>query len=184
MSKLTDAFEELTQVCRIRPGQFEGDIAALARRVFKALGEYPEPIALTALDMWPRQSEWFPTEKELRDLLEEIQSEAEREAAARGQATDGTYHGPVGNTALFVEKVQAERGADYVKSWLAGGINCLFTTSTIYTTNIGVERLSKDCAALIKLCGVKIRHSPACSKSLAAYCEKHSLTYEPKRSRR
>lgn len=184
MSKLSDAFEELTQVCRIRPGQFEGDIAALARRVFKALGEYPEPVALAALDIWPRRSEWFPTEKELRDLLEEIQSEAEREAASRGQAGDGTYRGPVGNTALFVQKVEVERGADYVKSWLAGGINCLFTTTTIYTTSIGEERLGKDCAALIKLCGVKIRHSRECSKMLAAYCEKKSLTFEPKRVRR
>ena len=184
MSKLTDAFEELTQVCRIRPGQFEGDIAALARRVFKALGEYPEPVALTALDMWPRQSEWFPTEKELRDLLDAIKAESEREAAARGIGREGTYHSPTGASADFVDRVRRVHGGDYVKSWMAGGINCLFADKNIYVTSSAFDRLHRDCAFIAQAAGVTIVRSKQAEAMLAKYCDDREITFEQKRVRR
>lgn len=177
MSALTEAFKELCAVCRPRPDQDESVLMSAASRLWKVLGEYPEPIALTALDTWPRRSEWFPTEKELRGLLDEIAAEAAREAAARGHAGDGRYKQPVGNTVLFVEEVRKLRGPDYVKSWLAGGITCMFTANHVYTTNIGADRLSKDVGALAEQMGVKIIFDRACSEMLARYCDERGLVF-------
>lgn len=185
MTTLTQAFRELCGVTRARPDQSEAGIAAMAERLFKVLGEYPEPVALTALDIWPRRSEWFPTEKELRDLLEEIAANAAREAAARGKVGGGRYNSPVGNTVRFVERVREIRGADYVKSWLAGGVTAQFSANHVYTTGIGYDRLTKDCHGIAEACGVLIYRDPDVSKMLADYCDRNGLKFdEPKRRRK
>lgn len=168
---LPEAFRELCAVCRPRPDLADGGMEAAASRLFKALNEYPEHVALTALDVWPRRSEWFPTEKELRDLCEEIASQSALEAAARGSVGGGLYKHPVGNTVAFVSEVRKLRGDDYAKSWLAGGITCLFTANTIRTTRIGEERLNRDFGALAQHMGIKIARDDECSKMLAAYCD-------------
>lgn len=181
---MKNAFRELTQVCRTRPGQAEGDIAAMASRLFKVLGEYGEPVALTALDMWPRKSEWFPTEKELRDLCEDIASQAAIDAASRGKCEEGVYRGPVGNTVMFVDAVRDTMGEAYVRSWLSGGINCLFGNDTIYTTPTGMQRLVRDCFSLMGQCGVQVKTSLRVTAMLAEYCDGRELEFEPKRVRR
>lgn len=184
MSKLTDAFGELTQVCRVRPGQFEGDIEAMARRIFRTLNEYPEDVALAALDAWPRQSEWFPAERELRDLLDGIKGDADRKAASQGQANDGAYFQPIGRVAGFVDKVRELYGADYVKSWLSGGINARFTDKLVLVTGSAFDRLQHDCGYLARLWGVQIEKDPRAEELLIKYCNDNDLKFEPKRSRR
>jgi hypothetical protein len=184
MSALSEAFKELCAVCRPRPDQDESVLMAAASRLWKVLGEFPEPVAQTALDLWPRRSEWFPTEFELRSLLEEIASNAAREAQARGSVGGGKYREPVGNTVAFVEEVRKLRGPDYCKSWLAGGITCLFSANIVYTTGIGADRLDKDVGALAAQLGVKIVHDKECSEMLARYCNERQLSFDPKGRRR
>jgi hypothetical protein len=184
LSKLAEAFKELCAVSRVRPDLAAGSIEDAARRLWRVLGEYPEAVALTALDVWPRRSEWFPAEKELRGLLEEIASNAAREAQARGAVGGGKYRQPVGNTVGFVEEVRRLRGADYCKSWLAGGITCLFSANIVYTTSIGADRLDKDVGALAAQLGVKIVRDKECSEMLARYCDERQLSFEPKGRRR
>lgn len=184
MSKLAQAFKELCAVCRPRPDQDEAVLMAAASRLWKVLGEYPEPVALAALDLWPRRSEWFPTERELRDLLEELASKAAIDAAARGRIADGRYLEPVGKTHVFVERVRKLRGDDYCKSWLAGGITCLFSADTVFTTGIGVERLNRDVRAIIDATGVTVRRSATASRMLADYCDKRELKFDPGGGRR
>lgn len=181
---LPDAFRELCAVCRPRPDLNDGGMEAAASRLFKALNEYPETVAMTALDMWPRRSEWFPTEKELRDLCEEIASQAAIEAAARGSVGGGLYNYPVGNTVPFVREVTKLRGEDYAKSWLAGGITCLFSANTIHTTRIGEERLNRDFGLLAQHMGIEIERDDTCSKMLAAYCDQNNLRFEQRKVRR
>lgn len=184
MSKLANAFKEMCAVSRVRPDLAAGSMEDAARRLWKVLGEYPEAVALTALDVWPRRSEWFPAERELRDLLEEIAAEAAHEAAARGSTGDGRYKQPVGNTVGFVDEVRRIRGEDYCKSWLAGGITCLFSANHVYTTGIGFDRLSKDFGHLAHSKGVAIIEDEDCSEMLKRYCDDRGLRFEPKPRRR
>lgn len=180
---LGEGFADLCAVCRPRPDMTDENMTAAARRIHSVLREFPEPVALTALDLWPRRSEWFPTEFELRALLEEIASNAAREAQARGSLGDGRYKQPVGNTVAFVDEVRRLRGADYCKSWLAGGITCLFSANVVYTTGIGFDRLSRDVGGLAEQMGVRIVRDKECSDMLAAYCNDRGLTFEPKQRR-
>jgi len=173
--KLADAFQELTQVCRPRPDQNEGNIEAGARRLFKMLSEYPEGLALEALDQWPRQSEWFPTEFELRKLCDELLAEATRKEVAGGYVGGGRYHKPDGMVFQFVERVRDARGDGYVKSWLAGGITCQFAHNKIYTTGIGHDRLNRDFGILAYDLGVAIIEDAECSKMLRDYCAANNL---------
>lgn len=183
MSKLADAFKELCAVCRVRPDLAAGSIEDAARRMWRVLGEYPEPVAITALDVWPRRSEWFPSERELRDLLEEIASNAAREAESRGSTGSGLYKHPVGNTVAFVREVERIRGVDYCKSWLAGGITCLFTANQVRTTGVGEDRLRRDVGDLAKLMAIEILEDTDCSQMLRDYCDRNELKFEQKRGR-
>ena len=183
MSALTEAFRELCAVTRPRPDQSEDGLTAMASRLFKVLGEYPEAIAITALDQWPRQSDWFPTEKELRGLLEQLASAAAIDAASRGQAPDGSYLYPIGRTLAFVERAKRLYGEDYCKSWLAGGITCIFTDDKIFTAGVGCERLHHDLGAAAREAGVEIFTSAAASKMLAQHCETRGLRFEAKKGR-
>lgn len=184
MSKLSDAFAELCGICRPRPDQDEAGLEATARGLWKVLGEYPEPVALAALDLWPRRSEWFPTGKELRDLLNQVSAEARISAEERGHVGGGRFHSPVGKTFTFAERVRDVRGDGYVKSWLRGGVTCQFANAKVYTTRIGEERLSKDVGAIAEQCGVEIIHDPDVSKMLSDYCDRHELKFDEPRRRR
>lgn len=182
-SKLGEAFRELCAVVRPR-AEMAAHMEAMASRLYRVLGEYPEPVVLAALDLWPRRSEWFPTEKELRDLLDEVKSEARQSAVERGHVGGGRFNDPVGNTVTFYERVRDVRGDGYVKSWLRGGVTCQFANAKIYTTRIGEERLSKDVGAIAEQCGVEIIYDPDVSKMLADYCDRHELKFDEPRRRR
>lgn len=175
---------ELTQVTRPRPGQDEAGIEAGVRRLFAALKEYSEDVALWALDAWPRHSEWFPTEHELRVFCDRRMCEiAREEAAKRGEAKGGRFLEPVGKTAYFASRAFVVMGEPWCKSWLAGGITCMFSNDTIYTTSIGCERINRDCDLLLREAGVRVIESKDASKMLADYCDRNQLSFEPKRRR-
>jgi len=183
VTKLADAFKELCAVCRVRPDLAAGGIEAAGRRLWRVLGEYPEAIAFAALDQWPRQSEWFPAEKELRALLEELASAAAIDAAQRGDAPEGRYLYPIGHTAALVERAKRIYGEDYCKSWLAGGITCIFTENRIFTIAHGVDRLTHDLGAAMKEMGVEVYASVSASRMLAQHCEARGLVFETKKGR-
>jgi len=184
MSKLADAFRALSQVTRPRPDQSEGGIEAGARRLFATLSEYPEAVALRALDAWPRQSEWFPTEFELRGLCATLAADAAREEAASSYVGGGRYNKPDGIVMQFVERVRTARGEGYVKSWLAGGVTCQFGHNRIYTTGIGAERLLKDFGPLAYDLSVAVIADVGCMRMLAEYCDGRDLQFDTKRARR
>jgi hypothetical protein len=186
-AQIREAFRNLTFGTRPRSGQTDDDIRAGANRVFAVLAEYPDGIALDALDAWPRRSEFFPTEKELRDLLDEMAAEHSRKmAAAQPAAGKGVYHTPVGRTERFVEAVRAERGAAFVKSWLAGGINCLFSDTQILTTGFGAETLRRECDALLRKHDVSVRQHERARELLDTYCQTimADADFAPKKRRR
>lgn len=54
---------------------------------------------------------------------------------------------PVGATAMFVAAVRAQRGDDYVRSWLSD--TCQFEDRKVWTSHAGVERLRRECEPLL-----------------------------------
>lgn len=62
---------------------------------------------------------------------------------------------PTGRTFAFVGDVMAARGPHYVRSWLS--ITCLFQDKTIWTSDIGAERLNRDCSQLVEKHGIAIK---------------------------
>lgn len=183
MSALSKAFKELCGVCRPRSDQDMSNMEATVSRLWRVFGEYPEAVAVTATDLWPRRSDFFPTEKELRALLDEVAAQAAIDAAARQHVGGGRYNQPVGNTVEFVQRVTHLRGADYVKSWLAGGITAQFSANVVYLTGIGFERLSKDVGALADQCGVRLVRDKDVSEMLKRYCDQNGLKFPPKGKR-
>lgn len=184
MTKLSEAFKELCAVSRVRPDLAAGSIEDAARRLWRVLGEYPEAVALKAMDQWPRRSEWFPAEKELRELLREIDGDEAYKRASEGDTTEGVYLSPIGNTHLFVERVRQICGADFVRSWLAGGVNCKFSLNTIYTTGVGADRLSAEFSDMAEQLGVTIKENEVCTRMLADYVDSRGIETEKKRGRR
>jgi hypothetical protein len=185
--RLGAAFRDLTTCTRPRYGQTEDDLRDGARRIFRVLTEYPEEVALAAIDAWPRRSETFPTEKELRDLLDDMSAERSRQlAAAQPSAGKGVYHTPVGRTANFVDDVRLSHGAAFAKSWLAGGINCLFSDTQILTTGFGAETLRRECDALLRKHDVSVRQHERARELLDAYCQTlmTDADFTPKKRRR
>lgn len=182
MTALTDAFEELCSVCRPRPDQDEGMMEAGARRLWKTLGEYPERVALAGLDSWPKQSEWFPTEKELRNLLDTLKLKMGR---TDGKGTGkGRSQEPVGMTFQFWQRIADVRGEAYAMSWLRPGVTAEFTTNNVYVNQVGHDRLWRDCEDLIRECGVAIVIDNDVARLLVDYMERNGIgQYEPKRRR-
>lgn len=172
---IAHALAELTQVTRPRPGQDEAGIEAGVRRLIAALKEFPDDVALWALDYWPRQSEWFPTEHELRAVCDLRVSSLARAEAAKGGERSGRFLEPSGKTAYFVHRAREVHGEPFCKSWLAGGITCSFSNDTVYTTSVGADRLRKQCWAELQEAGVNVIESKDASKMLADYCDRHDL---------
>lgn len=147
------------------------------QRLLKMLLEFPGPVALKAIDQWPREDsgKFFPTEAELYALAKVIAREnvARADRAIAAQTTgEGRYSNPFEATARYVDKVARVRGDSYVRSWLVGGINCQFTHDTVYLTGAGYDRLSADTWHAAKEFGVKLRACPQVSKKLADHCER------------
>lgn len=181
MSK-ADAFNEMCAVCRPRPDQDEGMLEAAARRLWSVLGEYPEPVAIAAMNDWPRTSEWFPTEKELRGLLDTLRLKMGK------TSSDGTGKGrsqhPVGMTKQFWERVADVRGEAYAMSWLRGGVTAEFTTNNVFVNQVGHDRLWRDCEELIRETGVAIVPDKDVERLLTDYIERNKIgQFEPKRRR-
>jgi len=183
--KLSEAFRQLCAVVRPR-ADMAANMEAAAARLYIVLSEYPEAVALKALDQWPRKSEWFPTEFELRGLCEEIANDNAREEAQASEAYvgGGRYNRPDGMVFQFVERVRGMRGDGYCKSWLAGGITCQFGHNRIYTTGLGERKLHEDFGDLARELGVAIIAEKAMSEMLARYCDERGLEFKPRGGRK
>lgn len=178
---LADAFNELCAVCRPRPDQDEDMMQAGARRLWKVLGEYREGVAIAALDAWPKQSEWFPTEKELRNVLDRLKIE---NTSATAATKAGRAHRPLGKTAYFYNRVEAAKGKAFAQSWLRGGVTCEFTHDSVYVNQVGHDRLWRDCENLILECGVAIIVDDEVARLLVDYMEREGIgQYAQKRRR-
>lgn len=179
---LESAFNELCAVCRPRPDQDEGMMEAGARRLWRVLGEYSEPVAIEALNDWPRNSEWFPTEKELRNVLDYVKLNNDK--ASGEKDTKGRSDKPFGMTKHFWEGVARIKGEAYARSWLRGGVTCMFTERYVYVNQVGHDRLWRDVSNLINEYGVAIVVDDDIAKLLVDYIERNGIgKYEPKRRR-
>lgn len=177
-----NALKQLIAVTRPRPDQSEGSVMAMAERFQAVFSEYPEAIVIGALNAWPKSSEWFPTEKELRDLLDYLKISSDK----IGSTIDaqGRSDKPSGMTKYFCERVAKFRGEPYVRSWLRGGVTCMFTDRYVYVNQVGHDRLWRDVAGLIRECGVAIVVDDDIAKLLVEYMERNGIgPYEPKRRR-
>jgi len=179
---LADALTQLVAVVRPRPDMDEGGMAAASRRLYGVLHEYPEDVAVAALDQWPRESEWFPTERELRDLLDRLRIKA---GSGVGKGTGkGRSQVPVGMTKQFWERVCDVKGEAYAMSWLRPGVTAEFSTNNVYVNQVGHDRLWRDFENLIRETGVAIVIDPDVARLLVDYIERNGIgNYEPKRRR-
>lgn len=181
---LGKALKQLIAVTRPRPDQSEGSVAAMAERFLAVFSEYPEPIVLGALNAWPKHSEWFPTEKELRDLLDYLKLSSDKIGSnidARGRSDK-----PSGMTKHFYDAVCRVKGEAYARSWLRGGATAMFTDRYVYVNQVGHDRLWRDLSNLIHEHGVAIVVDDSMTRMLVDYMEANGISggFEPKRSRR
>lgn len=180
--QVAKALKQLIAVTRPRPDQSEASIAAMAERFQAVFREYPESIVLGALNAWPKSSEWFPTEKELRDLLDYLRLADDKAVGA--QDARGRSDKPSGLTLRFWEAVARVKGEAYARSWLRGGVTCLFTDRYVIVNQVGHDRLWRDLSNLIREHGVAIVVDGDISRLLVDYMERNGMSgFEMKRRR-
>lgn len=172
---LTERFQEFCAGnWRFRSAMDSESLAPAGRRLHVVLKDYPADVAIAGMDAWQASEEYFPTEAELRHTCDRVRGDYERQrAAARGSNTE-----PQGATRIFVSRVREVMGEDYAKSWLAGGVSCMFTADTIYTTGFGVSTLLKQCSGIAEECQVKIVQSDRARQMLQDYCNARGLRSE------
>lgn len=182
--KLKDAFADLCGVCRPRSDLDDLGREAAARRLWKFLSEdFDYAVALETLDRWPQQNQFFPTEKELRDLLAEVALDlkaAEHPVGTSGLLS-GRFNKPTGATQAFYEKVREVRGKAFCKSWLRGGVTVQYSATQVFTTRIGYERLNESCKLIAEKHGVEFVQDEAISGILAQYCDDMGLEFKWRR---
>lgn len=182
MSRLAEALSQLIAVTRPRPDQSAAAISAMAERFAAVFREYPEAIVLGALNAWPKHSEWFPTEKELRDLLDYLKISSDK--VGNTIDTQGRSDKPSGMTKHFYEAAARIKGEAYARSWLRGGVTCMFTDRYVYVNQVGHDRLWRDLSNLIRECGVAIVVDDEIAGLLQDYIERNGIGgYETKRRR-
>lgn len=177
------ALKQLIAVTRPRPDQSEGSVAAMGERFQTVFSEYSEPVVLEALNEWPKSSEWFPTEKELRALLDYVKLNSKKAAGTKD--AKGRSDKPYGMTEYFWERVSKVKGFAYANSWLRGGATAMFTDRYVYVNQVGHDRIWRDCEALIRESGVAIVVDEDMTQVLLDYMERKGITpgFEPKRRR-
>jgi hypothetical protein len=105
MSRVGDLLTELAGSLLPPKGADATVVRASIPRLMRLLREYPDPIAIRALDDWPRRSRFFPLEEDLTRAL----NIASGHAAARQQNPverydDGMQDEPTGATLEFLKE--------------------------------------------------------------------------------
>lgn len=179
---LAHALREMTEVTRPRPNQDEESVEICIGRLYRVLREFPDDVALRAVDEWPRRNQFFPTECELRVQCDNVIADMARaEAASNVPREEGRFSHPVGRSEYFVNQVRKRFGDAYVKSWMSGGINALFSDNVVYVTIIGHERLMRDCHDLAHEASIWIVASDECLNNLNRYCERMERDFPTKK---
>jgi len=108
MSRVAELLEEISVVCIQPKGMDAGAIEILTKRLMRMIGEYAEPIAIRALDDWPKRHRFFPTENELREELDRAAGfhEARKEQSTK-RYDDGMSAHPHGATRAFLDEFRA-----------------------------------------------------------------------------
>lgn len=150
------------------------------------LQRHPAAVAIEAIRAWPQQpgGRWWPMAADLEALARSLGARhaelAERIAEAktrrRARSTSERSITPTGRSAEFVARVRDKLGEPFVRSWLRGGVNALFSEDAVFATPLGAERLERDCGGLAKAVGVRIEASAEVSALLAQYCDARGLT--------
>lgn len=180
--QISKALKQLIAVTRPRPDQSEGGVSAMAERFAQVFREYPEDVVVAALAEWPKGSEWFPTEKELRDLLNYIKLSSDKADSPPDER--GRSEKPSGMTQFFYQRVSAVKGEAYARSWLRGGVTAMFTDRYVFVNQVGHDRLWRDVPTLIRECGVAIVVDEGIARLLVDYIDRNGIgAYEPKRRR-
>lgn len=183
MSEIGKALKQLIAVTRPRPDQSDASVSAMAERFQAVFSEYPEVIVIGALNAWPKSSEWFPTEKELRDLLDYLKLSNDK--IGSHMDSRGRSDRPTGMTKHFYDAVCRVKGEAYARSWLRGGATALFTDRYVYVNQVGHDRLWRDLSNLIREHGVAIVVDEDLTRVLIDYMERNGIVggFEPKRRR-
>lgn len=149
----------------------------------ETLMEYLLDCVIAAIKDWRATQKWWPSESDLRKLCElhsadrrRIREEAsatiklmERAAESRQTQAQRRSINPSGRTAQFVAKAREMYGADWARSWFVGGVNVMFTDTTIYTTAVGYDELRAKCSKIADAYCVVVLICPEVRQMLAAH---------------
>lgn len=72
----------------------------------------------------------------------------------------------------FAAEVEALLGAPYAKSWLSS-VTCQYTDDCVWTSDLGVERLGRECGEIAKKHGVEIKADAASRAHFRVSIEQH-----------
>lgn len=159
---------ELGRLSAVTASSKAGDtdtMLASTRVLAAALSEYPASAAIEAVREWPKTpgGKWWPTENEIREeayarseRLFRLRDHLRRNADLHGPRDGPRRESPFGFTKSFVEEIEAIRGKPYVRFWLSA-VTCQFAERTVWTSDLGVERLTQECGAIANKHGVSIR---------------------------
>jgi hypothetical protein len=154
MSALSDLLAEVMAVTRPPRGFDASGVEALTLRYMRILREYHEDVAVKALDEWPRKHQFFPTEPELRDALNEAHAIL-RPYTKRPRYDDGMTENPLGATKSFIDEFR-KLHPNKCAAWFDGNItrysDCRIGTRAKFIASM-VEKLTPG---LIAKHGIRI----------------------------
>jgi len=143
----------ITAACR-RPNDIasEESVAAYTASMAEMMVEFPVDILEASASRWVDEVAWWPKRAELRAicmdelrvrsaLCEELQAQI---AACEAQKPGARGVAPRGVTAAFVEEVRRRHGDAYVRGYLSGGVNCLFSDTTVFVPSRTVQQILLD----------------------------------------
>jgi hypothetical protein len=180
ISDLLDRLNECVAVTRRPEDLDEVHLVGWMKGISQALMDYPGDIAARALRDWrkTKNGEYWPREKPLRDLCEEmvltrrtLLAAVNMQEHAAKEAPKGRYMTPFGRSQLFFDACCKVIGADWANAWMRGGVNCQWDETTLYTTKAGEMMIRERASGLAKKYDVQIVADANASKLLENYCK-------------